>query len=125
MFNEKISVIDFFMEIQAVASEKGVNLTHSNKRVYLSLLDFADKFPQETIKTNKGIRFNSTTAKWQSFVPFHPVLLPRVCLNSINAVLFATPRTDRTRLLSFWIKHFTKNFIRSKRVCLTTKNELF
>lgn len=113
------------MEIQAVASEKGVNLTHSNKRVYLSLLDFADKFPQETIKTNKGIRFNSTTAKLAEFCSVSPRIVTESLskLNKCGVIRYTTNKPHPS--IIFWIKHFTKNFIRSKRVCLTTKNELF
>ena len=110
MFNEKISVIDFFMEIQAVASEKGVNLTHSNKRVYLSLLDFADKFPQETIKTNKGIRFNSTTAKLAEFCSVSPRIVTESLskLNKCGIIRYTTNKPHPS--IIFLDKAFYKKF---------------
>lgn len=72
--NEKTSVNDILIRIQAAAREHDINLTYTNMKVYLRLLDYAEEYKNsiETVSDFHGIRFDVTTlvlARYCSVAP--------------------------------------------------------
>lgn len=59
----KTSVNDILIRIQAAARKQDVNLTYTNMRVYLKLLDYAKEYKDtiEVINDFHGMRFDITT----------------------------------------------------------------
>lgn len=71
---EKTSVNDILIRIQAAAREHDINLTYTNMKVYLKLLDYAKDYRQsiEVIEDFHGMRFDVTThvlARYCSVAP--------------------------------------------------------
>lgn len=72
--SDKTSVNDILIRIQAAAREHDINLTYTNMRVYLRLLDYAKEYKDsmEIISDFHGIRFDVTTlvlARYCSVAP--------------------------------------------------------
>ena len=64
---EEVRYNNFFTDIQSIASEKGVNLTYANKRLYLSLLQYVQSYHHESQITENGVSFHTTISELAEF----------------------------------------------------------
>lgn len=61
------SVNDILTRIQAAAKEAGVNLTFTNSRVYLSLLNYVKENGDKVRNDSRGVRFNTTVGEFAKY----------------------------------------------------------
>lgn len=64
---EEVRYNNFFTDIQSIGSEKGVNLTYANKRLYLSLLQYVQSYHHESQITENGVSFHTTISELAEF----------------------------------------------------------
>lgn len=69
---EKVHVNDILTRVQAAAKQNGVNLTYTNNKVYLALLNYAKDKNDEVINGAKGIRFHVTTHEFAKYCSVSP-----------------------------------------------------
>lgn len=64
---DEVRYNNFFIDIQSIGSEKGVNLTYANKRLYLSLLQYVQSYHHESQITENGVSFHTTISELAEF----------------------------------------------------------
>lgn len=60
---DEVRYNNFFTDIQSIGSEKSVNLTYSNKRIYFSLLQCVLSYHCESQITENGVSLRTTISE--------------------------------------------------------------
>lgn len=94
--NDNISVNEIFTKLQSAAKEHGLNLTYTNMKVYLKLLEYAEESEVGAIRGRSGVRFNVTVTKLAAYCSVSPRIVTETLrtLNSCGVIKYVTNKPD-------------------------------
>ena len=73
--SKRPSADDILKRVHNKAQDSGINLTFTNLRVYLGLLDYAKKHKKLVVKSVHGFRFNATTFELAEYCAVSPRMI--------------------------------------------------
>lgn len=92
----KVTVNEILIRIQAAAREHNINLTYTNMKVYLKLLDYAKEYKDKVEIDFHGMRFDVTTHELARYC----LVAPRTVTESLHklkdcdVIKYTTKRPD-------------------------------